>query len=44
MFFAENSLWIIIAQILATMKISHAYDKEGKKISAELKPMPGVTS
>ncbi|KLO16916.1 cytochrome P450 [Schizopora paradoxa] len=44
MFFAENSLWIIIAQILATMKISHAYDKEGREISVELKPMAGVVS
>lgn len=44
MFFAENSLWILIAQMLATMNISHAYDKEGRKIIAELKPMAGVTS
>ncbi len=44
MFLAENSLWVLIARILSTMKISHAYDGQGRKIDVELKPSTGVVS
>lgn len=44
MFLAENSLWVLIARILSTMKISHAYDSQGRKIDVELKPSTGVVS
>jgi len=44
MHFAENSLWIFIAQTLATMNISHKLDEQGRKIEAHLEPTPGLVS
>ncbi|KLO17676.1 cytochrome P450 [Schizopora paradoxa] len=44
MHFAENSLWIFIAQMLATTKISHKLDTQGRKIAAHLRPTQGLVS
>ncbi len=44
MHFAENSLWIFIAQVLATMNISNKVDEQGEKIEAHLEPTSGLVS
>ncbi|KLO17677.1 cytochrome P450 [Schizopora paradoxa] len=42
--FAENSLWLYIAQTLATMKISHKLNNEGREIEVKLEPSSGLVS
>lgn len=44
MHFAENSLWIFIAQVLATMNISNKVDEQGERIEARLEPTSGLIS
>jgi len=44
MHFAKNSLWIFIAQILATVEISHEIDEQGRKVEAHLIATPGAIS
>lgn len=41
-FFADSSLYLSIAQSLAAFNITHAVDKDGKKIEVNAKPKPGV--
>ncbi|KAK7211689.1 hypothetical protein V2G26_018867 [Clonostachys chloroleuca] len=42
---AESTVWVNIASLLATYNISHALDKDGKKISVDhVKPSAGTTS
>ncbi|KAF9456739.1 cytochrome P450 [Collybia nuda] len=42
-YFAEDSLWITIVSILATLHISKALDESGKEITPELKFTSGVS-
>ncbi|KAI5121810.1 hypothetical protein M0805_009802 [Coniferiporia weirii] len=42
--YAENTLWITIAFVLATMDVTHATDKAGKLIPAVLDASSGVIS
>jgi len=42
--YAENTLWITIAQLLATFDIRHAVDKHGRVIEAKLEASSGIIS
>ncbi|KLO17671.1 cytochrome P450 [Schizopora paradoxa] len=42
--YAENTLWITIAQLLATFDIRHAIDKHGRLIEAKLEARSGIIS
>ncbi|KLO17646.1 cytochrome P450 [Schizopora paradoxa] len=44
MHFGENSVWIFIARVLATMTVSHKIDEQGKKIDVRLEPISGLIS
>ncbi|KLO17645.1 cytochrome P450 [Schizopora paradoxa] len=44
MHFGENSVWIFIARVLATMSISHKIDELGREIEVRLEPTPGLIS
>ena len=43
-FFADSSLFLNIAQTLATFNIRKAVGKDGKEIDVDIKPKPGVLS
>jgi hypothetical protein len=42
-YLADPSLWIAVASILATMRISKALDKDGKEIIPDVKFTGGLT-